>query len=189
MTNSELSAWLREHYAYELKMLRYLAPELRSERNQLRWNALFESSWLHARSLRDFYTNEKTNHQPMLASSFGVTGIARRSDQQGIFNRMNEQIGHLSKNRSFDEDGRKLTTDDVEAALAWVEVTHAEFISGCSESIRGNWDLALATVPKTSFSGYGQTPSASSSIATTTSPTPYVVSSSHISLSDKSGSR
>ncbi len=145
-TKAELSRYLCEHYAYELQMLRHTLARLRVTTDRLDWNALFESCALHARSLRDFYTNdpESRSHK---AKDYGVASLSDRKKFSAEFDRINPQIAHLGKTRVFGIEEGKLTFEKLASVAAWLETLHPKFIAGCDVDSKDGWDESLAQVP------------------------------------------
>lgn len=143
--NEELSDYLREHYAYELMMLRYTHRRLRFVGDQLLWNALFESCVMHARNLRDFYTN-KGGNRTYGARDFGSPDIGKRNYDSGAFQKMNEQMEHLSTQRVSGAEQGKLTLGRVDEIVAWLEECHLAFVEKSSAEVDFGWSEGSSQV-------------------------------------------
>lgn len=145
-TAEELSEWLREHYGYELLMLRYTHRSLPQANHQLEWNTYFESCAMHARNLRDFYCGKGKNNTRK-ASDYCGSNVAQANEQSGAFIKINEQMDHPSTNRATDAEGGKLTARRMIEIVAWLEATHAVFIEKCDPKKKQGWDEKVAIPP------------------------------------------
>lgn len=147
-TKEELSRYLCEHYAYELQMLRHTLTRLKVTTDQLDWNAYFESCALHARALRDFYTNDPESRS-YKAKDFGVASLSDRKTFCAEFDRINPQIAHLGKKRVFGTEDGKFTFERLAKIVAWLEALHKEFVASCDPASKDGWQESLAQPPLT----------------------------------------
>ena len=56
--SDRLQAYLEDHLAYEVLMLRHALTKITTFQHPLEWNAYFESFVVHARNLYAFLTND-----------------------------------------------------------------------------------------------------------------------------------
>ncbi|MGN6101303.1 MAG: hypothetical protein ACTHOR_09155 [Devosia sp.] len=161
--NETLSEFLSEHYAYELLMLRYSYARLSQTHGQLEWNAVFESCAVHARNLRDFYTNDSDSRN-YTARDYGVSGLAARKEHSGAFEAINRQIDHLGKKRPTRPEDGKLTTSRIMEVVEWLEEKHSEFIDRCEPATKQGWSEDRAIPPTTTLVVLSLTPNATNHV-------------------------
>jgi hypothetical protein len=120
--------FLREHYLYEVNMLRATFAALQGRHPQHVANALIESFALHARILMDFYL-PKARGDDAVAAHFtagGVfTGHATAGMPPKLRQKINKQITHLTYART---NASKLNARDRLILLKLIELDHAAFM-------------------------------------------------------------
>jgi hypothetical protein len=134
-------AYLREHLHYELLMLRFTWSRLKRVRVRLLWNALYESFGVHARNLIDFLRNEQDSRNFKASDFIEKFEVAKKNKVDGVMQRMHQQLLHLGKQRTTDEDGeaKKINMVDVEKIGDWIETGLAQFTRELSEPYREHW--------------------------------------------------
>lgn len=113
-----------EHLAYEIIMLHEMRKALRGEPvppNMIA-NAMMESFCLHARNLNEFFL-EKSNRADTLKASCFATSNYRRpenpKDRGALFQKINEQISHLTAERTSIPE-QKIGPADREEMYGWI---------------------------------------------------------------------
>jgi hypothetical protein len=119
--------FLREHYLYEVNMMRATFAALQQRQPQHLGNALIESFALHARILMDFYL-PKARGDDAIAAHFTATGCfvghATAGMPPELRQKINKQITHLTYARV---NASKLNQRDRLILLRLVELDHAAF--------------------------------------------------------------
>ena len=136
-------AWVEEHLAYELLMLRYVHPKLAGPQTQMDWNALLVAFAVYARNLYYFLTNGDT--QNLKACDFVPSFKAEKTDEtKAVFQRLRDQVFHLGKSRPVGKSAKKAGLDDADAAFNWIEKHFAAFIDKLNEPYRSRWSWRRA---------------------------------------------
>src|SRR6266702_81868 len=95
MTRDELIAYFNEHILYELLMLRYSRNLLRSQPQQLVWNANFAAFNVSARNLYEYLSNKGGNNEVNVHAYLPYAKtfrISSKSDITGTLQKINEQV-------------------------------------------------------------------------------------------------
>jgi hypothetical protein len=164
----EKQKWL-EHLEYEYQMLQHAARRLDEIRDQLDWNAYFESFFVHARVLHDFLTDtnprkfESQNHD---AADYvpGFKGIASTEISNALNAAANRQIFHPGKQRV---EGKKLDTEKCARIEKWISTTLKDFVDRLPPPFQWDWQRALA--PATICMGAANRITTTNSVKTTAS--------------------
>jgi hypothetical protein len=131
-------AWIEEHLAYELLMLRYVYRRLNEQQTQMEWNASFVAYAVYARNLYNFLRNEDT--QNLKALDYVRNYKANVTDKsKGVFQRLRDQVFHLGKSRPTGKSDKKADLKDAEVALKWIEKHFADFIGRLNEPYSSRW--------------------------------------------------
>jgi len=145
-TDKQLARYLDEHYFYELQMLRYARQRLvLIERPE--WNLTYEAYSIHARTLRDFYTNREPKDRN--ASEYGVFDLKGSKRIDAIIKRVNKQVAHLDNKRPYGTQPRKLRRKGIDEIADWIERKHRQFMSRCRSSAKSGWQEPVVEVVST----------------------------------------
>jgi hypothetical protein len=169
LTASQLEH-LEEHIPYELLMLRFTLGKLRTEKHPLAWNGMLESFAVHARNLYWFLINKRNDAEDHIAREFAETyTVPNASDMTGPFQRLNQQVMHLGKQRKKISTD-KFHTDDAEKVANWIEIAMPKFRAALApEEIQDRfkleavpaqgsirYDQLIALMPQQSSSSFPQ---------------------------------
>ncbi len=129
-TLNDPAAYLKEHYVYEINMLRLTHAMLAMVPEGALANALIESFSVHARALWDFYApppRPKPDDVTALdfASSWLPSSTQTYQIASDIRQRINKQIAHLTTGR--ENPSQKVDITDRQALLAAIEADHNAF--------------------------------------------------------------
>jgi hypothetical protein len=137
-TRSELDS-ARQHFAYELDMLRAVTDMLRDRPDPMALhNALLESALVHARNLHDFFIHQQSDGDDVLALHYVADQSLRtrpaltyvRSCQQPI----NKALSHLTYHRTVKKPLWRLSVMRNE-----IETAYSQFLEALPEDERENW--------------------------------------------------
>lgn len=107
-----------------------------------------ESFCVHARTLKQFVTNDKGNGNNCVVARDLASFLEHvPSDLTGAFQRLNSQMAHLAKTRTTDANS-KFTISDAKAVHAWLEGALAKFVESLDLEDREQWASAFREAPK-----------------------------------------
>lgn len=135
-----LGEYLREHIPYELAMLKATYERYKnfSEiKDDVYCNIIIVAFCTHARNLKSFVTNHgKANCVKArdFVSEFSEPIV---NNLTGAFQRINEQVDHLAKNRV---GGRKFNLSDADSVVAWIDSAMVRFVKALSDDQRKLWN-------------------------------------------------
>lgn len=167
-TQDQKQLYLEDHLPYELGMLRYTHEKLANVRDQLDWNAYFESFCVHARNLYLFLAGGDPNN---MKAAYFIPGFKKTPRTNNLFPRLLGQVFHLSPRRES-EAAKKVALEDASAMRDWIEDGIRDFENELDADSRALWKHAQATYWTTSalFIGVkGLRPSATNHIDISTS--------------------
>lgn len=138
---SDPAGYLKEHYGYELWMLRELHDCMRSPlifqaMDRVSQNAFIEAFCIHARALSDFYAmphSDNPKNTDITAEYFCCgfrLAISGGADAFKI--KVNKQIAHLTQQRASAE---KIDIGDVRQARTAIEREHCRFRHALSSEL------------------------------------------------------
>jgi hypothetical protein len=140
LTTSQLEH-LEEHIPYEVLMLRFTLGKLRTEKDPLAWNAMLESFAVHARNLYWFLTNKRNHQEDHVACEFAENYmVPNASDMTGPFQRLNQQVMHLGRQRKK-VNADKFQTHHAEKVSNWIERAMLKFRDALAPEVRHNFKL------------------------------------------------
>ncbi len=147
----QLVAYIRKHLAYEIEMFRYTYVGLQNQKDQLLFNALYESFCVHARNLMDFFFNQASDKERnYIAADFlpeGHPRAAKRSfgDAGKPYGLIHKEVLHMGAGRPHEQakqvgpSERKLLADTLKQEIA-------DFRSHIVPTLQAEWDSALARI-------------------------------------------
>jgi len=134
--------YLEEHLPYEMSMLEHTYRRMHRTDIEPDWNAFMESFCIHARNLKMFVTNDTgVNNSCVIARDFVKFDCKVPSNLTGAFQRINEQIAHLTKRRVVNPTD-KFDIDDARNVHGWLIPAMQKFIAALDEDGRKRWDSA-----------------------------------------------
>jgi hypothetical protein len=140
LTASQLEH-LEEHIPYELLMLRFTLAKLKTEKHPLAWNAMLESFAVHARNLYWFLINKRNHQEDHIASQFTDSyTVPNTSEMTGPFQRLNQQVMHLGKQRKR-ADADKFQTHQADSVAGWIESAVPRFREALAPEVKQRFKL------------------------------------------------
>lgn len=125
-------AYLKEHVAYERRMLGYTFGMLSSTAPGDAWNAIYESFGIHARNLYDFLRNGGKPQTTFRADDY----VPSRKMPPGLltFNELDTFLFHMSTGRAERE---KLNMARLTQLGAWIDMYWEEWVDLLPEPFAG----------------------------------------------------
>ena len=144
MTTSEQEL-IGEHLDYEIKMLHETRKALRGEPvpTGIIANALMESFCIHARNLNEFFFENPRWPDILKASDFATSEYNKPEnphDRRLLFDKINKQISHLTKDRTS-KPHEKIGTADREEMYGWVHAFLVFFDDYVRPEFRSSWNI------------------------------------------------
>jgi hypothetical protein len=142
-----IEEYIREHLPYELSMMletHELYKNLDKIKDIVCRNMIIESFCTHARNLNDFVTNDSgKGNNSVVARDFIKFSEPSNNKLTGAFQRVNEQIDHLAKNRA---GARKFDLEDANSIVGWLVPVMKRFVSGLTPTQAELWNKPKKTV-------------------------------------------
>lgn len=134
-----------EHLAYEIKMLHETRKALRGEpvSTEVIANAVMESFCIHARNLNEFFFESPRWKDVLKASEFAASDYRKpenSDDRRALFDRINKQISHLSRERTSAPQ-EKIGPADREEMYSWVYAFLEYFDGHVRPELRSAWKI------------------------------------------------
>jgi hypothetical protein len=132
------------------------------------WNALTESFCIHARNLKMFVINDRgVNKSCVVARDFVEFGRKVPPNLTGAFQRINEQIAHLTRRRVVNPND-KFDLDDARRVHGWLIPAMKEFAAALDEDGCKRWNSAAREKEKFQLRITSERPSTTNAIRTAT---------------------
>jgi hypothetical protein len=130
-----------EHLDYEIKMLHETRKALMGEPvpTGIIANALMESFAIHARNLNEFFFENSR----LKASDFAIGDYKKPEnphDRKLLFDKINKQIAHLTKDRTSKPD-EKIGTADRDEMYSWIFAFLEHFGKHVRPELRSFWKI------------------------------------------------
>jgi len=134
-----------EHLDYEIKMLHETRKALRGEPvpTGVIANALMESFGVHASNLNEFFFENPHWPDILKASDFAISEYKKpenTDDRRLLFDKINKQISHLTKDRTS-KPRQKIGTADREEMYGWVHAFLVFFDDYVRPELRSSWNI------------------------------------------------
>lgn len=113
-SDETLLKFLKEHVRYERMMIRHVYKELHQQKDQLIWNALYESFGVHARNLYKFLRSDDGGN--IGSNSY----VANRSkpEHEPLFNMLDIFLFHMAVERDRKD---RLNKENLKVLAAWID--------------------------------------------------------------------
>jgi hypothetical protein len=172
ISKEQRTKFIEEHLPYEFSMLEHTFQRLHQVQEPADWNAFLESFCIHARNVKDFFIGDRgaANNGVIANDLISFVNLRIPNALTGTFQRLNEQITHMSRHRPTDGNA-KFTRAHAEKVMAWLRPQLEKFLNDLSPYDKEQWNAASKNPKRYLISPSDTVPGASSTIVQVTSTT------------------
>jgi hypothetical protein len=162
--------YLENHLPYELTMMEHTFARLHDTKDDADRNAFLESFCVHAPNLKMFLTGDRGGgSNGVISADFGQSSDSVQRHLTGAFQRLNEQIAHLAKNRTILPQ-EKFTSEDAVCIMKWIIPAMDRFVKNLPDEDRQRWEAVVKKLKRKAIPHSGLVTAMKSALSTATPP-------------------